>query len=79
MGHVHRIEPYFKDLIPDFIKDYLEIIEETKAEFPLIFGPLLPAEFLVDCDCAHDLKIWQSITGLVDYVGSTSMKHMAIS
>ena len=61
----NRTTPNFQKLIPDFIKDYLDTIEEMDPSFPSVFGPLLQTIFLIDADHAHDLKTRESITGLI--------------
>ena len=37
----NRTKPEFKKLIPDFMKDYPDAIEEVDPGFPLSFGPVL--------------------------------------
>ena len=67
----NRIFPKFLKLTSDFIKDYPDAKEEMDPDFPTPFGPLMQSTFLVDYDHSHDLKLRCSITGLIDYVGST--------
>ena len=66
-----RSVPNFKKLIPDFLDDYPDAVEEMDRGFPQAFGPALETTILVDSDQAHDKKTCRSLTGLLAFVGST--------
>ena len=52
----NRTSANFQKLIPDFIKDYLNEIEEMDPFFPSVVGTLLQTTLFLDADHAHDLK-----------------------
>ena len=62
-----------KNLIPDFLKDYLDAEEELEPSFPRSFGPLIDSTFFVDFDHAHDLVTRRSFIGCIVYIRSTSV------
>ena len=68
---IHREEPEFDKLIPDFLQDYPDAKEEIARHFPESFGPVMETTILVDSDHAHDKATRKSLTGLLAYVGST--------
>ena len=67
----NRTKPEFTKLIPDFMKDYPDAIEEVDPGFLLSFGPILQTTILVDSDHGHDQKTRRSLTGWIAFVGST--------
>ena len=66
-----RHETNYTKLIPDFLQDYPDAIEETDPGFPTPYGQVLETTILVDSDHAHDRKSRRSLTGLILFVGST--------
>ena len=52
----NRTKPEFTKLIPDFMKDYPEAIEEVYPGFLISFGPILQTTILVDSDHENDQK-----------------------
>ena len=69
----NRTAPNFQKKILDFIKDYLNALEDMDPTFPYVFGLLLQTVFLIDAYHTHDLKTRRSFTGLIGYVGSTQV------
>ena len=64
----NRTEPKFTKLIPKFVNDYPEAIEEMDLGFPSSFVPLLQSTFLMISDHACNLKT-RAITGLIGMLG----------
>ena len=56
-----------------FPKDYPEFIVEKDSSFPLSFGPVLWTTFFVDSDHGYDLAAYKYVTGLLGYIGSTTI------
>ena len=69
----NRTKPEFNKLIPDFIKDYPEAIEEVDPILLLSFVPVLYTTILVGSDHGHDQNIRRSLTSWIAFVGSTSV------
>ena len=67
----NRTKADLNKLIPDFMKDYPEAIEEVDPSFLLSFGPVLQTTILVDSDHRHDQKTRRSLTVWIAFVGST--------
>ena len=69
----NRTMPYFDKLVPVFLEYYPRAKDEVEPNFPQSFGPVLETAVLVDSGYARDQKTRHSLTGLVVFVGSTSI------
>ena len=56
---------------PDFLEDYPDAAEELDPGLPEAFGDELDTAIFFDADLAHDVKTRRSISGIVQFVGST--------
>ncbi len=58
---------------PDFLEDYPDAHEDIAADFPTPYGRKLKTALFFDADHAHDHITRRSISGLIEFVGSTSI------
>ena len=56
---------------PDFLDDYKDAEEDLDPNISEIFGRQLKTTMFFDEDHAYDISTRFSITGLLDFVGST--------
>ena len=60
-----------KSYHPDFLNDYPDAEEDISDDFPPAYGSELETSIFVDSDHAHDITTRRSITGIIQFVGST--------
>ena len=71
----NRTLPEFEKLRPNFIEDYPNAKNEMDSGFPQTFVPILQTT-LLGFNHTYTLKTRRSITGLIDYMGSTPVIWM---
>ena len=69
----NRTTPDFDKLVPVFLEYYPRAKDEVGSNFPHSFGPVLETAVIVDSEHTRDQKTRRSLTGLVVFVGSTSI------
>ena len=62
---------------PDFLNDYPDAEEEIPSDLPTAYGPNLETSIFVDSDFAHDIITRRSVTGIIQFVGSTPVAWSA--